>query len=102
MMASPRSSALFAPELKQALKEKDFHGLKDDLAELGVLDLAEGWGDFTPFEQIVLFKLLPSARALELFEELEPAEQIHILQALDLGALGPVLEDMPGPEAERL
>jgi Mg/Co/Ni transporter MgtE len=46
----------------------------------------------------VLFKILPIARAAELFEELDLDQQTHLLTALEWGSLGPVLEEL-GPDA---
>jgi magnesium transporter len=101
-MTALRSSLLFIPELKDLLQRKDYRGLKAALAEIPAADLADGWGEFSPLPQIVLFKLLPVSRALDVFEELQPTEQMRLLCALEFGSLGPVLEDVPAKEAARL
>lgn len=97
-MSPLHPSALFVPEIKQLLGKKDYKELKQDLLEINSADLAEGWDRFSPFERIVLFKLLPIVRASELFEELDVPQQAHLLSTLEWGSLGPVLEDV-GPEA---
>ncbi len=96
-MPDVRSSALFVPEIKQLLSFKEYHELKMDLAEVNPIDLADGWTDFSPREQVVLFKLMSVPKAIDLFEELEAPEQMHLLNTLEIGALGPVLEEL-GPE----
>ncbi len=93
-MSPLHPSALFVPEIKQLLGKKEYKELKQDLLEINPADLAEGWDRFTPFERIVLFKLLPIVRAAELFEELDVPHQTHLLSSLELGSLGPVLEDV--------
>lgn len=95
-------SALFVPEIKQLLLKEDYKELKQDLQEINPADLAEGWDRFAPFERIVLFKLLPIARAAELFEELDLEQQAHLLTALEWGALGPVLEEVGSDAAGAL
>jgi magnesium transporter len=101
-MSPLHPSALFVPEIKQLLSSKDFKELKQDLLEINPSDLAEGWDRFSPFEQIVLFKLIPIVRAAELFEELDVPQQMHLLSTLELGALGPVLEDLDSAQVQSL
>lgn len=93
-MTDVQSSALFLPEIKDLLARRDYRELKAFLSELNPADLAEGWPRFSPFERILLFKLLSIVRAAELFEEVEPAAQVDLLAALDRGALGPVAESL--------
>jgi magnesium transporter len=101
-MSPLHPSALFVPEIKQLLEKKDYKELKQDLLEINPADLAEGWDRFSPFERIVLFKLLPIVRASELFEELDVPHQTHLLSALEWGSLGPVLEDLGAESASSL
>jgi magnesium transporter len=101
-MSTLHPSALFVPEIKQLLAQKNYRELKRDVAEINPVDLAEGWAAFSAAEQVVLFKLLAPTRAMELFEELELPEQMHILSTLEPGAIGPVLEHVPPPEAAAL
>src|SRR5688572_24132831 len=101
-MANLKPSALFIPEIRQMVADKSWRDLKRVLAELNPVDLAEGFESLAPFEKIILFKLLPVVRAVELFEELEPADQGFLLGALEPGALGPVLEGMAEAEAKAL
>ncbi|MBL0059693.1 MAG: magnesium transporter [Elusimicrobia bacterium] len=101
-MSPLHPSALFVPEIKQLLAQKDYRELKQDLLEINPADLAEGWDRFTPFERIVLFKLLPIVRASELFEELDVPQQAHLFSALDLGVLGPILEELGAEAAQAL
>jgi magnesium transporter len=97
-MSSVHPSALFVPELKQLLKSKNYSELKQDLADINLVDLADGWSQFAPSEQTILFKLLPVDRSEEIFEELEVPEQMHLLNTLELGSLGPALEGIKAEE----
>lgn len=96
-MSSLQPSALFIPEIRELLSRRDYNALKADLRELNPADLAEGWGRLTPFERVLVFKLLPVVPASELFEELDTEHQFQLLSTLEMNALGPVLEDL-GPE----
>lgn len=97
-----RSSALFIPDIKELLAAKAWRELKRALAELNPVDLAEGFDAFTPFEKLIVFKLLPVVRAMEVFEELGGKDQAYFLSTLELGVLGPVLEGMTPKEAQFL
>ncbi len=101
-MSSLQPSALFIPEIKQLLARKDYRELKSDLLEINPADLAEGWPRLTPFERLIVFKLLSIIRASELFEELNAEHQLQLLSALEIQALGPVLEDVGEVQAAAL
>ena len=64
-----RPSALFVPEYKELLEKKSYQELKQILDDANPMDLADGWTDFSPMEQMVLFKLLSTERAMEVFED---------------------------------
>lgn len=97
-----KPSALFVPEIKEMIDAKDWRELKRALAQLNPVDMAEGFDAFSPFEKLIVFKLLPVVRAMELFEELEPKDQAYFLSTLEPGVLGPLLEGMPPKEAQFL
>lgn len=97
-----KPSALFIPDIKQLIAEKAWRDLKRALVEIGAVDLAEGFSALSPFEKVIVFKLLPIVRSVEVFEELEPADQAYLLATLDPGALGPVIEAMDPAESQAL
>ncbi|MBI4063996.1 MAG: magnesium transporter [Elusimicrobia bacterium] len=70
---------LFVPEIKSYLRAKDFWTLKKILIEIPPIELAEGWPEFGEEEKIIIFRLLTSNAALQIFEELEEKEQEFLL-----------------------
>jgi magnesium transporter len=101
-MSRLKPSALFVPDIKQMVADKSYRDLKRALAEINPADLAEGFGAFTSFEKVVVFKLLPVVRAMEVFEELDASDQAYLLSTLEPGVLGPILEGMEPSEASSL
>ena len=94
--------ALFLPEIRMALQAKDYNGLKLVLREIHPVDLADGWGELTEAEQLLLFRLLDWTRAVEVFEELSPPHQQHLMANLDDRALGEMLADLSPDDRARL
>jgi magnesium transporter len=90
--------ALFLPEIKELLKNKDFNGLKDFLRTLHSMDLAEGWRHLEPTEKILVFKLLSTRKALEIFENLRFTEQNYILHNLDNTEVAQIINEMAPDE----
>ncbi len=86
--------ALFLPEIKEFLKEKDFNSLKQLLKDIHPIDLADGWHYLEPQEKTLLFRLLASRRALEVFESLPLAEQEHILNNLESAEVSSIINEM--------
>ena len=94
--------ALFLPEIRMALQVKDYNGLKLMLREIHPVDLADGWGELTEAEQLLLFRLLDWTRAVEGFEELGPPHQQHLMANLDDRVLGEMLADLSPDDHARL
>ncbi|MFH1784320.1 MAG: magnesium transporter [bacterium] len=86
--------ALFIPEIKQHLKDKDYASLKEGLKEIHPVDLAGGWRHFTPLEKLLIFRLLVSRRAVSVFENLSFEEQNHLINNLKSSEVAQVLDDM--------
>lgn len=102
MTKTVKAYALFLPELKQLLGNKDLATLKSVLRDIDPVDLAEGWKNFTRQEQGTLFELLPTRRAVVLFEELDVEDQIFLLQAMGEQVTGPMLQSLPPGEVAHL
>ncbi|PIQ82191.1 MAG: magnesium transporter [Candidatus Omnitrophica bacterium CG11_big_fil_rev_8_21_14_0_20_64_10] len=82
MMNIMRASALFVPDLKLLLEQKDWVTLKQGLKEINPVELAEGWRDFTPEDRLALFRLLGIRQAVVVFEELEVEDQLFLLKSI--------------------
>lgn len=91
----PRPIELFIPEIRLLLQNKQLNELKTLLSEINPIDLADGFRDFTPEQQILLLKLLRPIRMMEVFEELDLAQQEYIIQHLEDQTLAPLLEGIP-------
>lgn len=96
-----KTVALFLPDIKQYIQDKDFGNLKRTLREINPIDLVDGWEYFTPQERLLLFKLLDKDRAVKVFEELRFEDQFYLLGGLEPGSLGPVLEDLDTEDATK-
>jgi len=94
--------ALFLPEIKELIAEKNFSELKKLLKGIHPVDIAEGWGKFTPQEKVIVFKLLEIRRAIEIFEELDFDEQNFILNNLEDTSISELLADMASDEKVKL
>lgn len=90
--------ALFLPEIKELILKKDFNGLKVSLRNIHSMDLAEGWRALEPTEKILIFKLLGTKKALEVFENLILGEQIYVLNNLDSAEISQVVNEMAPDE----
>lgn len=90
--------ALFLPEIKELINQKDFNRLKALLKTIHSMDLAEGWETLEPKEKIIVFKLLGSRKAIELFEALKFLEQSYILKNLNNEEVALVINEMASDE----
>lgn len=102
MTKNVKAYALFLPELKQLLQAQDLPTLKSALKELNPVDLAEGWKEFSRQEQLTLFQLLGTRRAVVVFEELDVEDQVFLLQAMGEQATGQMVESLPPGEVAHL
>ncbi len=75
--------AVFVPDIKGLIKEKQWSELKSALRNLNPIDVAGGWKSFTPEEQVMIFNLLSARHAAVVFEELDMDEQRYLLSALN-------------------
>ncbi|MFC1592848.1 magnesium transporter [Candidatus Omnitrophota bacterium] len=94
----PNEFILFLPEIKEFLENKDFTSLKELLRTIHSIDIAEGWERLKPDEKIVIFKLLPTHKTIEIFEDLRFNEQSSLLKYLDNTEVIPILNEMASDE----
>lgn len=90
--------ALFLPEIKELIKNKDFNGLKVFIKNIHSMDLAEGWRRLEPTEKIIVFRLLGTKKAVEVFENLKLSEQTYILNNLDNAEVTQIINEMSPDE----
>lgn len=93
---------LFIPEIKSFIQEKKFGELKRLLSEINPIDLADGFSHFSSDQQLLILKLLPSARIVEVFEELEIPQQEYLIQHLEDETISPLLEGIPADVTAKL
>ena len=86
--------ALFLPEISELLREKNYGELKKSLKEIPPVDLAEGWGQLSPADRNIVFRLLDRKKAIEVFEDLSFGEQKALIDRLESHELGEVLDGM--------
>ena len=94
----PNEFVLFLPEIKEFLSEKNLASLKELLKNIHSIDIAEGWRRLEPQEKIIIFKLLTSKKAVEVFEDLFFDEQEYLLNNLDNAEVAPILNEMAPDE----
>lgn len=97
-----RPIELFIPEIKVLLKQRALNDLKGLLSEINPIDLADGMDHFPSEEQLLLFKLLPPNRMIEVFSELDVPQQEYIVQHLEDQTLAPLLADIPSDVTAQL
>ena len=93
---------LFVPELREGLKAKDLDGLQILLRDINPIDLAEAFHEFTPEEQILLWRLLDRRRKLIVLEELSLHEQQHIIRHIEDPHAAEFLKDVAPHRVRRL
>jgi len=74
------SVRIFVPDVKEAIKERDFKGLKVFLTQLWPQDIVEILEELQPNEMTLVFRLLPKDLAAHVFSELAPEEAQKILE----------------------
>lgn len=90
--------ALFLPETREFIRNKDFNGLKASLKNMNSMDIAEGWRHLEPTEKVLVFRLLGTKKAVEVFENLPFPEQDYILNNLENIEVSQILNEMAPDE----
>lgn len=90
--------ALFLPETRELIKNKDFNSLKSSLKNINSMDIAEGWHYLEPTEKALIFRLLGTKKAVEVFENLPFSEQSYILNNLENTEVSQIINEMAPDE----
>ncbi|MDZ7359323.1 MAG: magnesium transporter [candidate division KSB1 bacterium] len=93
---------LLGPDIDELLRKKDYAGLKDGSAEWEAPEAADLLMSLPEEEQPILFRLLPRARAAEVFAYLPMPEQRRLLQSLTTENVRNVLEEAAPDDRARL
>lgn len=94
--------ALFLPEIKELLAQKNFSELKDLIKRIHSIDLAEGWLLLSEQEKILIFKLLSQRKTIEVFEDLRFKEQEYLLHNLENAEIAQILNEMVSDQRAKL
>src|SRR6185312_7228483 len=105
---------LLLPEIKSLIEARDFNGLRDLFKEWPPADVADVILDFPENEQVIIFRVLPTGLAADVFEYLGIEEQQKLLRAMAheqavgiLNEMSPddrtaLLEELPSAAARQL
>jgi len=90
--------ALFLPEIKERLREKNFAQVRNIIKSIPSMDLVEGINLLEGNEKVLVFKLLSQKTAIEVFESLSLKDQSYLLNNLDNQEISQVLNEMASDE----
>ncbi|MDQ7780264.1 MAG: magnesium transporter [Planctomycetota bacterium] len=93
-MRKPDIFALFLPEIRELIEAKNFEQIKPILDGMHAMDISTGFSHLMPDEKILIFKLLPARRAIQVFEDLRRVDQAMLINGLKNGEMTQVLNDM--------
>lgn len=85
---------LVLPELRELLEQRQFEGVKALLNDLYPQDIAHLIDDLEDPHRGILFRLLPRATSVEVFEELSADSQVAVLNSLSDQRVAEILEQM--------
>ncbi len=105
---------ILQPEIESLIEARDFSALREVFAEWEPADIAELIVDMPETDQVVIFRILPTALAADVFEYLEVEAQQSLLRAMGkeqavgiLNEMSPddrtaLLEELPSAAVSRL
>ena len=88
------SASLSRTRIEQALKDRDFAGVRHSFSDQYPADVAELIESLDEEERALLFRLLPREQAAEAFEYLESEAQESLIKALAREQVATILNDM--------
>src|SRR5881275_2554043 len=105
---------ILIPEIQSLIRARDFTGLRELFADWPPADVAEVILDLPENDQVIIFRVLPSALAADVFEYLDVEAQQELLRAMAheqvvgiLNEMSPddrtaLLEELPSAAARQL
>lgn len=93
---------LYLSDLKELLDHREFISARTCLKDISPIDLADGWEYFSSEERRAIFRLLSRQRAVQLFEELEAADQLELINSLQRQDAQELLQDLDPSETGRM
>jgi magnesium transporter len=85
---------LLAPEIKALIDARDFNGLRELFKEWPPADVADVILDLPEDEQVIIFRVLPTALAADVFEYIGIEEQQNLLHAMAHEQVATILNEM--------
>jgi len=82
------------PEIRLLMDSKNFLEVKAIISKIPPIDIAECWHEFSSKEKMLIFKLLKTRLAVDVFESLEFEEQSFLLDSLGNAEVSQVLNEM--------
>jgi magnesium transporter len=89
-------------KLEDAIRLRDFVGLRDEVEGLTPSELADLIGELPAEQQATVFRVLPRAKAAATFEYLPYDKQEELLKSLAQEEVGAILNDMSPDDRTRL
>jgi len=96
------SAETIQPRIHQLLEAKDFVALKSAVAEMEVHELTDLLTELEGTDLAVVFRLLPSGDAADVFGDLPLELQEELLDTLSSAKVATILNDMPPDERTEL
>ena len=90
--------ALFLPEIKDRLQNRNFSQVKEIIKRIPSMDLVEGIKLLEGNEKVLVFKLLNFKTAIEVFENLTFEDQSYLLNNLENEEISNILNEMASDE----
>src|SRR5205814_9546902 len=82
LLSSFMVGKILLPEIRELIAERNFAALRELFREMPPADVAEVILDLPEDEQVIIFRLLPTPLAADVFEYLEPDAQQQLLRAM--------------------
>ena len=81
-------------ELDALLESRQFRKLRETMAEMNEVDIAEFVEELEPEKKVLVFRMLPKELAADVFSFLEVEDQEHIINSITDYELGKIIEDL--------
>lgn len=93
---------LLLPTIQEAIEKKEYRTLKEAMSEIPAVELADLVQDLEETERSLIFRLLPTERATEVFEFLTVPDQRILLSSLSTDTCRQLLEGMSPDDRTQL